>query len=217
MHPLLFQVSEDGRLPYYPFDYSHGTSNSSSFFSGNQPQVNLSLFHNPHQANPKVDSFYISLKSKESTPSCGIDFHPLPQRSDDVDNDLVTSCPTGQLSFDLESFRGKRAQLQNSFDVVLTEPWVNSAPPRSGTKPSCLDGIENELDLESGTVHGHSQYGSKDTKDWSVILHLAFQSIGIVYGDIGTSPLYMYARTFTDGVKHNDDILYRELNRIPNM
>lgn len=148
MHPLLFQASEDGRLPYYPFNCSHGTSNSFSFFSGNQPQVNLSLFHNPHQANPKVNSFYKSFKSKESTPSCGIDFHPLLQRSDDVDNDLVTSRPTGQLSFDLESFRGKRAQLQNSFDAVLTEPRVNSAPPRSGTKPSCLDGIENELDLE---------------------------------------------------------------------
>ena len=41
----------------------------------------------------------------------------------------------------------------------------------------------------------------------SVIMHLAFQSIGIVYGDIGTSPLYVYASTFTDGIKHNDDIL----------
>jgi KUP system potassium uptake protein len=40
-----------------------------------------------------------------------------------------------------------------------------------------------------------------------VILHLAFQSIGIVYGDIGTSPLYVYASTFTNGIKHNDDIL----------
>ena len=32
MHPLLFQASEDGDLPYYPFDCNHGTSNSSSFF-----------------------------------------------------------------------------------------------------------------------------------------------------------------------------------------
>ncbi|XP_034691225.1 potassium transporter 5-like isoform X2 [Vitis riparia] len=65
----------------------------------------------------------------------------------------------------------------------------------------------DSLDMESGTVHGRSYHGSKDTKDWSVILHLAFQSLGIVYGDIGTSPLYVYASTFTDGVKHNDDIL----------
>lgn len=40
-----------------------------------------------------------------------------------------------------------------------------------------------------------------------MILHLAFQSIGIVYGDIGTSPLYVYASTFTEGINHVDDIL----------
>lgn len=45
------------------------------------------------------------------------------------------------------------------------------------------------------------------TVAWTVILHLAFQSIGIVYGDIGTSPLYVFASTFPNGIKHNDDIL----------
>ena len=40
-----------------------------------------------------------------------------------------------------------------------------------------------------------------------MILQLAFQSIGIVYGDIGTSPLYVYASTFSKGINHNDDIL----------
>ncbi|KAK1268508.1 Potassium transporter 5 [Acorus gramineus] len=39
------------------------------------------------------------------------------------------------------------------------------------------------------------------------VLKLAFQSIGIVYGDIGTSPLYVYASTFTDGIAQDDDIL----------
>lgn len=38
-------------------------------------------------------------------------------------------------------------------------------------------------------------------------MKLAFQSVGIVYGDIGTSPLYVYASTFTDGIRHEDDIL----------
>lgn len=38
-------------------------------------------------------------------------------------------------------------------------------------------------------------------------LRLAFQSIGVVYGDIGTSPLYVYSSTFTEGIKHHDDIL----------
>ena len=42
---------------------------------------------------------------------------------------------------------------------------------------------------------------------WGVVLSLAFQSIGVIYGDIGTSPLYVYASTFSKGIKHKDDIL----------
>ncbi|CAA3029620.1 potassium transporter 5-like [Olea europaea subsp. europaea] len=35
--------------------------------------------------------------------------------------------------------------------------------------------------------------------DWSMILHLAFQSIGVAFGDLGTSPLYVYPSAFADG------------------
>lgn len=43
---------------------------------------------------------------------------------------------------------------------------------------------------------------------WGRTLSLAFQSIGIVYGDIGTSPLYVYASTFSKGkIEHQDDII----------
>ncbi|OVA04325.1 potassium transporter [Macleaya cordata] len=43
--------------------------------------------------------------------------------------------------------------------------------------------------------------------DWGTILKLAFQSIGVVYGDIGTSPLYVLPGIFPNGIKHNDDLL----------
>ena len=43
--------------------------------------------------------------------------------------------------------------------------------------------------------------------DWKRTLSLAFQTIGVVYGDIGTSPLYVYASTFTEGINHDQDIL----------
>lgn len=39
------------------------------------------------------------------------------------------------------------------------------------------------------------------------MLQLAFQSIGVVYGDIGTSPLYVFSSTFSDGIGHKDDIV----------
>ncbi|XP_022758031.1 potassium transporter 5-like [Durio zibethinus] len=47
----------------------------------------------------------------------------------------------------------------------------------------------------------------QDSAKWSFIFNLAFQSIGIIYGDIGTSPLYVFSSTFTNGINHRDDIL----------
>jgi len=38
-------------------------------------------------------------------------------------------------------------------------------------------------------------------------LQLAFQSVGIIYGDVGTSPLYAISSTFPDGIKNRDDLL----------
>ncbi|XP_022732787.1 potassium transporter 5-like [Durio zibethinus] len=64
----------------------------------------------------------------------------------------------------------------------------------------------DSLDLESAKLANHHGRGSQAV-EWSVILQLAFQSIGVVYGDIGTSPLYVYASTFANGINHNDDIL----------
>jgi K+ transporter len=42
---------------------------------------------------------------------------------------------------------------------------------------------------------------------WPRLLQLAFQSIGIIYGDVGTSPLYAISSTFPDGIKDQDDLL----------
>ncbi|KAL3533844.1 hypothetical protein ACH5RR_007365 [Cinchona calisaya] len=64
----------------------------------------------------------------------------------------------------------------------------------------------DSLDIESRKLHPNFNHGSKNG-GWSVILHLAFQSIGVVYGDIGTSPLYVFSSTFSGGIRHNDDVL----------
>lgn len=36
------------------------------------------------------------------------------------------------------------------------------------------------------------------------LYRLAYQSIGVIYGDIGTSPLYVYSSTFTSEPSHDD-------------
>ncbi|KAF2395538.1 potassium uptake protein [Trichodelitschia bisporula] len=58
------------------------------------------------------------------------------------------------------------------------------------------DDAESDIDEEVGAVR-ESDYKRKQTfKGWT-LLWLAYQSTGVIYGDIGTSPLYVYSSTFT--------------------
>ncbi|XP_059646679.1 uncharacterized protein LOC132293280 [Cornus florida] len=147
MHPLLFQASQEARLPCYPLSCNNNTCSSFNLFSGNQPQLNLSLFHNPPQANHTVNFFHKSSKETTSS-SCNIDFHPLLQRADDVNSDLVVVDAPAHLSDNFDSLRGNCVQLHNSSDAVRTESQVSSCPTVTSTKPSSPSGKANELDLE---------------------------------------------------------------------
>ncbi|XP_074301471.1 potassium transporter 5-like [Silene latifolia] len=64
----------------------------------------------------------------------------------------------------------------------------------------------DSLDLESNKLKSDNGHSIKDAS-WAMILTLAFQSIGVVFGDLGTSPLYVYSSTFPNGAKHKDDII----------
>ncbi|RDX84762.1 Potassium transporter 5, partial [Mucuna pruriens] len=80
----------------------------------------------------------------------------------------------------------------------------NEAPPNhlmKDRKTSWADSLNLEAAKVSITSTNFSKLG------WRTTLSLAFQSIGIVYGDIGTSPLYVFSGIFTEGIRHNDDIL----------
>lgn len=39
---------------------------------------------------------------------------------------------------------------------------------------------------------------------WKTTLLLAYQSLGVVYGDLSISPLYVYKSTFADDIHHSD-------------
>uniref|UniRef100_A0A453PHX5 Potassium transporter n=1 Tax=Aegilops tauschii subsp. strangulata TaxID=200361 RepID=A0A453PHX5_AEGTS len=43
--------------------------------------------------------------------------------------------------------------------------------------------------------------------NWVRTLRLGFQCVGILYADLGTSPLYVFSNTFKYGVGHKDDVL----------
>lgn len=69
-----------------------------------------------------------------------------------------------------------------------------------------INAIENrdDQDVESSPVD-HSQDVKKKQKfDGLLLIWLAYQSTGVIYGDIGTSPLYVYSSTFRDPPSYDD-------------
>jgi KUP system potassium uptake protein len=42
---------------------------------------------------------------------------------------------------------------------------------------------------------------------WRSTFFLAYGSLGVIYGDVGTSPLYVYSSIFTDFNPDKDDVL----------
>ncbi|KAE8664463.1 Homeodomain-like superfamily protein, putative isoform 2 [Hibiscus syriacus] len=145
MHPLLFQTPEDGQLPYYPMNCGAGTFSSLSLFSGNQPQLNLSLFYSSQQANSADDKLTKSLRMKESvSASYGIDFHPLLQRTDETNSELVTACSIASTSTGLDG----RSATPSPLDAFQRRPVVHCSPLFIGSRPSSPIEKVNELDLE---------------------------------------------------------------------
>ncbi|GFP80819.1 potassium transporter 5 [Phtheirospermum japonicum] len=66
----------------------------------------------------------------------------------------------------------------------------------------------DSLNMEAGNVSSKPNHHASRQASWMTTLSLAFQSIGVIYGDIGTSPLYVFDSTFSDGrIEHEDDIL----------
>ncbi|KAL6599565.1 hypothetical protein ACP70R_045702 [Stipagrostis hirtigluma subsp. patula] len=63
---------------------------------------------------------------------------------------------------------------------------------------------QDSLYMDATRAAGASHRGQDS---WAKTLRLAFQCVGILYGDIGTSPLFVYSSTFRNGVGHPDDLL----------
>ncbi|KAK9935524.1 hypothetical protein M0R45_022625 [Rubus argutus] len=55
------------------------------------------------------------------------------------------------------------------------------------------------MDLETGIDRKQVKKES-----WRTVLTLAYQSLGVVYGDLSTSPLYVYKSTFAEDIEHSE-------------
>ncbi|KAL0377447.1 UNVERIFIED_CONTAM: Potassium transporter 8 [Sesamum radiatum] len=53
-------------------------------------------------------------------------------------------------------------------------------------------------------IEGWSPDRSIKKESWRTVLTLAYQSLGVVYGDLSTSPLYVYKSTFAEDIQHSE-------------
>ncbi|KAG5087689.1 hypothetical protein JHK86_000301 [Glycine max] len=56
------------------------------------------------------------------------------------------------------------------------------------------------MDLEGGTTRRNSV----KRESWRTVVTLAYQSLGVVYGDLSISPLYVFRSTFAEDIKHTE-------------
>ncbi|XP_057417150.1 potassium transporter 10-like [Lotus japonicus] len=64
--------------------------------------------------------------------------------------------------------------------------------------------LDQPMDEEAGRLR--NMYREKKFSAL-LLLRLAYQSLGVVYGDLGTSPLYVFYNTFPNGVKDEEDLI----------
>ncbi|KAI4372324.1 hypothetical protein MLD38_010568 [Melastoma candidum] len=64
--------------------------------------------------------------------------------------------------------------------------------------------LDQPMDEEAGRLN--NMYRAKKISA-ILMLRLSFQSLGIVYGDLGTSPLYVFYNTFPKGIEDPEDVI----------
>ncbi|VFQ83382.1 unnamed protein product [Cuscuta campestris] len=64
--------------------------------------------------------------------------------------------------------------------------------------------LDQPMDEEAGRLR--NMYREKKFST-VLLLRLAFQSLGVVYGDLGTSPLYVFYNTFPHGIRDTEDVI----------
>ncbi|KAL4282571.1 hypothetical protein GQ457_16G005440 [Hibiscus cannabinus] len=87
-------------------------------------------------------------------------------------------------------------------DVELTPEEEKKQRKTSWAKLRHVDSFNVEAGRILSALKSHNS-----KMGWTTTVSLAFQSIGVVYGDIGTSPLYTFAGIFPDGIDQPEHLL----------
>ncbi|APA10178.1 hypothetical protein SS1G_07398 [Sclerotinia sclerotiorum 1980 UF-70] len=101
--------------------------------------------------------------------------------------------PAQQIHFG-DEIKPMRSNRSNglAFGDVLAESKVSQAATSHDFEEKALEIANEDLNKKKQTYTG-----------W-MLMWLAYQSVGVIYGDIGTSPLYVYSSTFTNHPSYDD-------------
>jgi KUP system potassium uptake protein len=111
--------------------------------------------------------------------------------------DTDTGVKPSKLQFDesipVDIKQGQSRQLAAD-DLEINIISSSRRRSRSVRRNSITSGQEHDLDLEQG----------KPKIKGALLAWLSYQAIGVIYGDIGTSPLYVYSSTFLEPPGYDD-------------
>ncbi|KAL3680625.1 hypothetical protein R1sor_023581 [Riccia sorocarpa] len=125
----------------------------------------------------------------------------------DTENEVSDKEGTNPSSFRTQEAQASRVANGGAADAhANTGQQHGESPQRVGSKRSGLRRFDS-MELEAGRVQGFDPHAHRSEFSWPVTLTLAYQTIGVVYGDVGTSPLYVFSSTFPGQVPSQEDIL----------
>jgi KUP system potassium uptake protein len=100
-----------------------------------------------------------------------------------------------------------RERQRSAGGVFSTRSYARSKSPtsvnRKGNEVDARDGAES-VDSEAVDLKHDGDLKSKQEFRGWLLVWLAYQATGVIYGDIGTSPLYVYSSTFSADPSYED-------------
>ncbi|KAL8860143.1 MAG: hypothetical protein Q9178_003407 [Gyalolechia marmorata] len=94
-------------------------------------------------------------------------------------------------------------RLQSNHQTSLPVSYSGHASTHP-VNTSASEKIQEEDEDDEANGNRETDIRKKQTFKGRYLFWLAYQSIGVIYGDIGTSPLYVYSSTFTSDPSYDD-------------
>ena len=136
------------------------------------------------------------------------DAHPMDEKKGGEEtvtstaiDDKIRTRPSKRTLTNKHSFEDNDDGIYNMRSVTRTFSRSHSKPRDNtwGWKHGAGD-----LEDDDPGLHRESDFRQKKVYHGRLLFWLAYQSVGAIYGDIGTSPLYVFSSTFTEPPNRQD-------------